>query len=55
MFVDAYEVNGDDLIVKLAVYKTDCKAKEDCGIPVAAVMAGSVDEEPCCSPDGNCC
>ena len=43
----------NNLIVKLAIEKTDCKAKETCGI-AEEVVVGS-EEEPCCSPTGNCC
>lgn len=37
--------------------QTDCLAKEKCGIPAEKPkrqLAG-INEEPCCSPDGNCC
>lgn len=54
MFINSYEVYGTDLIIKLGVYKTDCKAKEDCGIPVEAALVES-SEESCCSPGGGCC
>lgn len=54
LFVNDFEIRDDNLIIKLAVEKTDCKAKGVCGTtqekePVLAT------EEPCCSPDGNCC
>ena len=54
LFVNDFEIRDDNLIVKLAVEKTDCKAKSTCGISEEkeAVLAA---EEPCCSPSGNCC
>ena len=54
LFVNDFEIKGNNLIVKLAIEKTDCKAKELCGVPesLEAVSAGA---EACCSPDGNCC
>lgn len=54
LFVNDYEIIGQNLIVKLAIEKTDCKAKETCG--VAEVTTSEASKlEPCCSPDGNCC
>jgi len=53
LFVDDYEINGRQLIFKLAVNKTDCKAKEVCGYD--EVLERVSMDEPCCSPDGNCC
>lgn len=54
LFVNDFEIRNNNLIFKLAVEKTDCKAKETCGIPIEneTVLAN---DEPCCSPDGNCC
>lgn len=54
LFVNDYEIRDNNLIVKLAVEKTDCKAKTVCGI-VEEVDVALVSDEPCCSPDGNCC
>jgi hypothetical protein len=53
LFVNDFEIRGNNLIVKLAVEKTDCKAKETCGVQdeLETVSTG----EPCCTPDGNCC
>ncbi|MCF7559386.1 DUF6428 family protein [Sabulilitoribacter multivorans] len=58
LFVNDFEVRENNLVVKLAVEKTDCKAKELCGVPekVVAFAEGVLEKtEPCCSPDGNCC
>lgn len=53
LFVNDFEIQGNNLIVKLAIEKTDCKAKELCGVPEVSETSSS--NEPCCSPDGNCC
>lgn len=54
LFVNDFEIQGTNLIVKLAIEKTDCKAKELCGVPEAFEPVFENDE-PCCSPNGNCC
>ena len=51
LFVNDHEIHNEHLILKLGVEKTDCKAKETCGIPVEA----TAQEEACCSPGGGCC
>lgn len=53
LFVNDYLIQGNNLIVKLAIEKTDCKAKDLCGVP--EVLERVTSSEPCCSPDGNCC
>jgi hypothetical protein len=54
LFVNDYEILGQNLVVKLAIEKTDCKAKEACGVAeVTTSKASSL--EPCYSPNGNCC
>jgi len=42
---------------ELTAKQTDCLAKENCGIPVEKqkVKMADLNNEPCCSPDGNCC
>jgi len=54
LFVNDFEIHDQKLIIKLAVYKTDCKAKEACGLEVPLATNEMV-EEPCCAPNGNCC
>ena len=54
LFVNDYELRNNNLIVKLAIEKTDCKAKELCGVPEELETVSS-NNEPCCSPEGNCC
>ena len=51
LFVNDFEIQGNNLIVKLAIEKTDCKAKELCGVPEKEVEK----EEVCCSPSSGCC
>ena len=54
LFVNDFEIHENSLIIKLAIQKTDCKAKELCGVPetnnVVEEQAGS-----CCSPSSGCC
>jgi len=50
LFVDRLEARGTNLIVKLSVQKTDCKAKELCGLPEEPTTAQSS-----CSPNSGCC
>ncbi|MCO4822222.1 MAG: hypothetical protein KC469_09150 [Flavobacteriaceae bacterium] len=54
LFVNDFQIQGNKLMFKLAIEQTDCKAKSVCGTeaPKEVVMAN---EEPCCSPNGNCC
>lgn len=54
LFVNDFEIKDQKLIIKLAVEKTDCKAKVECGV-VETIKEAVLNEEPCCSPDGNCC
>ena len=41
----------------LITKQTDCLAKDNCGIPTEKlkVKLSELQNEPCCSPDGNCC
>ena len=50
LFVLDYEVKNNNLILKLAVEKTDCKAKDSCVIPEEESVSDS-----CCSPSSGCC
>ncbi|MDC8005988.1 DUF6428 family protein [Aureisphaera galaxeae] len=52
LFVNDYEIHGTNLLLKLAVEKTDCKAKETCGVE-EPVVAGNVDAG--CAPGSGCC
>lgn len=50
LFINTVEIINSNLIVKLSVSKTDCKAKELCGVPEEAIA-----EQPSCSPNSGCC
>ena len=41
----------------LTTKQTDCLAKENCGVPASKTkrQLAEINDEPCCSPDGNCC
>ena len=54
LYVNDFEIQENDLIIKLAIEKTDCKAKSTCGVTEEKELV-SANDEPCCSPDGNCC
>lgn len=53
LFVNGYTIEDENLILKLGVAKTDCKAKEECGVPVEANATHT--KEACCSPESGCC
>lgn len=52
LFVHDYGLDEKSLIMKLSVEKTDCKAKETCGVVEKQV---TVESEPCCAPGSGCC
>lgn len=51
LFVNEFRVADNNLIVKLAIEKTDCKARETCGVPVEV----EINEVAGCTPGGGCC
>ena len=52
LFVNDFSISTNQLIMKLGVKQTDCKAKETCGAPVeTAIQSGA----PSCAPDSGCC
>lgn len=59
LFVNDFEIRDNQLLFKLAIEKTDCKAKETCGTSTA--LSGTVSEtseitqEASCSPESGCC
>jgi hypothetical protein len=53
LFVNDFEIRGQNLIVKLAIQPTDCKAKELCGVPEPE--AADTNNASCCSPSSGCC
>ena len=54
LFVNGVEMNEDQVIMKLGVKHTDCKAKDECGVPMVATV-GAEQDESCCTPGGGCC
>lgn len=52
LFVNDFEIQNNQLRIKLAVEKTDCKAKEECGVPEPA-MANETQSS--CAPGSGCC
>lgn len=50
LFVNDFEIRGNNLVFKLAIEKTDCKAKELCGV-VEEVQANTSS----CAPGSGCC
>lgn len=60
LFVSDYGLNNGNLIFKLAIEKTDCKAKETCGVEDSLEKLdkknNNVSEvEASCAPGGGCC
>jgi len=53
LFVNDFEVNGDNLIMKLGVEQTDCKAKDECGIPMEVGVDAQAENS--CAPGSGCC
>ena len=57
LFVNDYEIQQDNLILKLAIRKTDCKAKSVCGVPeqvIEVAEKAKAQLESCCAADGCC-
>jgi hypothetical protein len=52
LFVNDYEIQHNRLLIKLAVEKTDCKAKETCGVPEPEEINAELNS---CAPGGGCC
>lgn len=51
LFVDDFSWNDSKLIFRLAAKKTDCKAKETCGIPIEVEAS----TQNSCAPGSGCC
>lgn len=51
LFVDDYIWNNEKLVIKLSIKKTDCKARETCGVPVET----EVQTQEACAPGSGCC
>ncbi|MDB4277952.1 DUF6428 family protein [Gammaproteobacteria bacterium] len=54
LFVNDFEIKEGNIIVKLAIEKTDCKAKELCGVP-ETIEKSTSNLESSCAPGGGCC
>ena len=52
LFVNDFEIRGDQLLLKLAVTPVDCKAKDACGVPEPATVEA---EAGSCAPGSGCC
>jgi len=50
LFVRDFELKKDQLILKLSVEQTGCKAKEAC-----VTSEADNKEEVCCAPESGCC
>lgn len=50
LFINDFEIRGNNLVFKLAIKKTDCKAKELCGV-IEEVQA----DTSSCAPGSGCC
>lgn len=50
LFVNDFAIEQNKLIMKLGVEKTDCKARETCGVPAEVES-----KEEACTPGGGCC
>lgn len=58
LFIDDFEIRNNNLLIKLAITKTDCKAKETCGIPETEAVGATTNasnEAACCTPGSGCC
>ena len=53
LFVNSFEIRDNNLIIKLVSEKTKCKATDVCCAPEKVEVV--TQDEPCCTPDGNCC
>ncbi len=51
LFVNDFSYNDEKLIINLGVKKTDCKAKETCGVPETV----EVESQGACAPGSGCC
>lgn len=54
LFVNDSVIQNNNLLISLAIEKTDCKAKDTCGVP-ETVASEVQSTEACCTPGGGCC
>lgn len=55
LFVNDHNLQNEKLVLHLGIEKTDCKAKEECGVPVEVAATSQIETEACCAPGGGCC
>ncbi|MGA9639019.1 DUF6428 family protein [Flavobacterium sp.] len=55
--IGKYDLDFDGTNFLLLNKKTACLAEDACGIPTEKqkIKIGDQNDQPCCSPDGNCC
>lgn len=53
LFINSFEVRNNQIVFKLVVSPTDCKAKETCGIPEGETQTVTADST--CAPGSGCC
>ncbi|NAS10668.1 DUF6428 family protein [Poritiphilus flavus] len=53
LYVQDVELSADQFLVRLSVQKTDCKAKDACGVPESKLVGQAV--EAGCNPESGCC
>ena len=52
LFVNDFEIYDNNLVLNLSIQKTDCKAKELCGVPESTVIS---EDTNACAPGSGCC
>jgi len=55
--IEKFALDFDGTNFLLTSKQTDCLAKDKCGIPAEKpkLALANLGDEPCCSPEGNCC
>ena len=51
LFVLSHQINDNQILMQLGIEKTDCKAKETCGVPETVEQV----TEASCAPGSGCC
>ncbi|TAI47236.1 DUF6428 family protein [Flagellimonas allohymeniacidonis] len=54
LFVQGYGITEKALVLNLSIEKTDCKAKDTCGVPVKT-QENPKEMANCCTPESGCC
>ena len=55
--IEKYGLDFDGENFLLTTKKTDCLAQDKCGVPSQKpkIKLSDLGDQPCCTPDGNCC